>query len=64
MSKRDSYFFDDEQDYRRVQKSNNRRNNKKNRHENRQNLNDIANKINNGYDPKDIEEEYEEEDYE
>lgn len=59
MSKRNDYSFDDEQDYRKIQKSSNKRNSKKDRHRNRQNLNDIADKINNGYDLESIEEEYE-----
>lgn len=53
------YNYDDDADYRRVEKSNRRRNQKSNRHKNKQNLNDIVEKMNNGYGIEDIQDDLE-----
>lgn len=59
MSKKNDFSFDDEQDFRKIQKTNNKRIKKSNRHKNRQNLNDITEKLNRGYNLESIEDEYE-----
>jgi len=60
MSSKDNYS-DEDQDYRRIQKSSIKRRRKNDRHRNRQDLNNIVQEINNGFDVNKIEEE---EDYE
>ena len=58
MSKTNNYSEEDF-DFKKIQKNDNKRNRKNNRHKNRQNLNDIIEKINNGYDLTSIEDELE-----
>lgn len=60
MNNRNDHF-DEEQDYRRMQKSSNRRDRRNNRHKNRQSLDDIVHKINNGFDLDSLEDELEDE---
>lgn len=60
MNNRNDHF-DEEQDYRRMQKSSNRRDRRNDRHKNRQSLHDIVEKINNGFDLDSLEDELEDE---
>lgn len=57
-------YFEEEQDYRRMQKSTNKRDRRNNRHKNRQNLDDIVHKINNGFDLDSLEDQLEDDDHE
>ena len=63
MSNRKDHF-DEEQDYRKIQKSSNRRDRRNDRHKNRQNLHDIVEKINKGVDLDSLENELEDVGYE
>jgi len=56
MSNRDNYP-DEDYDYRKIQKSSNKRRRRNDRHRNRQDLNDIITKVNNGYDIDNLDDE-------
>jgi len=56
MSNRDNYS-DEDYDYRKIQKSSNKRKRRNDRHRNRQDLNDIIEKVNNGYDIDNLDDE-------